>query len=115
MSKNDVSFTEAEARALVRCATSIRSEMASNIFHNSGDREKYDAVELRLFRRYCRLLAFPEVVLAELPPFECGELPFTTKDRELLYWLLGNYSPRVMSLSDQELMEETFRMLRDYR
>lgn len=115
MSKNDGVFSRAEALALARYARSIASEMASNIFNNSGDCEKYDAVDLRLFRRYAKLLAFPEIVVDELSPVKYREGPMTTEDRELFYWLLGNYSRRVMSLSDEELMEETYKMLRDYR
>jgi hypothetical protein len=51
----------------------------------------------------------------EVPPVKYMAGPMTTEDRELFYWLLGNYSRRVMSLSDEELFEETNRMLRDFK
>ena len=115
MSKNDDKFSRADALALVRYARSIASDMGSNILKNRDDSEKFDEVNLRLFRRYAKLLAFPEIVVDELPPVKYREGPMTTEDRELFYWLLGNYSRRVMSLSDEKLIEETNRMLRDYK
>jgi hypothetical protein len=60
---------------------------------------------------------YPELLLAENTPEKSKPRkgPLSIEDRGLFYWLLGNQSNRILSLSDEELIGEMRRQLRDYR
>jgi len=117
MSHKETVFNEDEVRALIHYSRKISSEMTDNLLKNSGNDAKYEEVNLKLFRRYARLLVYPELILAENPPekYKPREGPLSIEDRESFYWLLGNRSHKILSFSDEELMGEMRRQLRDYR
>lgn len=108
-------YTRSETRRLVNYAHSIGYDLAGNIIKNRDDPVKFEEAKLRLFRLHARLLMHTELVLADLPIERGSNGPMSIEARELFYWLLGNRSRRVLSLSDDELFEELRRQLRDYR
>jgi hypothetical protein len=117
MSQKEILFNEDEVRALIHYSRKVASEMTDNLLKNSGNDAKYEEVNLKLFRRYARLLVYPELILAENPPekYKPREGPLSIEDRELFYWLLGNRSHKILSLSDEELIDEMRRQLRNFR
>jgi hypothetical protein len=108
-------YTGSETRRLANYASSIGYDLCGNIISNRDDPVKFEEVKLRLFRLHARLLMHTELVLAELPSDNEPVKPMTFEGRELFYWLLGNRSRRVLSLSDEELYEELRNQLRNYR
>lgn len=112
--KKDV-YTAAETRRLVSFASSVGYDLAANVVRNRGDSVRFEEVKLRLFRLSVRMLMHTDLVLAELPVEADLVEPMSLELRELFFWLLGNRSRRVLSMSDEELCEELRKQLRDYR
>jgi len=108
-------YTWSETRRLVNYASSIGYDLCGNIISNRDDSVKFEEVKLRLFRLHARLLMHTDLVLSELPSDNEPVRPMTIEGRELFYWLLGNRSHRVLSMSDEELYKELRNQLRDYQ
>ena len=107
-------YSGSEVRRLVCYADSLGYDLAANVVTNRDDSVKYEAAKLRLYRLFVRLMMHTDRVLSELPVESGAGGPWTIRQRELFYYLLGNHSRRVVSMSDDELFVELFEQLRDY-
>jgi hypothetical protein len=108
-------FTVDEVRYLVGYTEKIVFEAVQSNLGTHGD-EEFEEISLRLLRRWGRLLVYPELILEERPreKTRVRGRSLSIEDRDLLFQLLGNRSHAVVSLSDDELVEETMRQIRDY-
>jgi len=109
----DRSFTRDEVIYLVGYTQSIVFEaVLSNL---KSDIIPFEETSLKLLRKWGQLLAYPEIILRDRPnKIPKAKTQLKIQERDLLFKILGNKSPEVQGLNDEELIAETFRQLKDY-
>jgi hypothetical protein len=115
MSNKDRVYGYKQAMALVDYGEDLVWEAVQA---NLGARSDDDRFRLsqRMLRRTARLMMWPELIIEEgAKSWPSDSSPMDARTRELFYKVLGDYSRRVMSLSDVELLKEVRALVRDYR
>ena len=109
----DRKFTQDEVIYLIGYTQSIVFEaVLSNL---KSDKVPFEETSLKLLRKWGQLLAYPEIILRDRPhnkPKKKSKLKI--QERDLLFKILGNRSPDLLGLNDEELVAETFRQLKYY-
>jgi len=116
MSEETRTFTREEVVLLLNEQASIVFDAVSNIFECKSKHE-FKENRMHMYRKSLRLSIFPEMVLEELPEPEGypHETRLSIKNREMFYDLISNHSTDIKSLTDNELIQETLKQLREYK
>jgi len=115
LSRNDYTFTAREFLEIMGYVSSTIFEAVQATL-NRHSKEEFDEISVRMLRKFLRMLAYPKLVLQELEIENEGETIqyLTFQQREIFYNVLGNHSLQVKSLTDIELITQTFTQLKDY-